>query len=108
MHPTAYNDGRRATHVAANQREGRDMPFINTLKLAERWQCSTRKIEQQRQSGDGPAYVKIGSQVLYDLNVVQAYEAENTFGSTAERDERSASSSDSAMASLSTETTKQE
>ena len=63
------------------------MSFLNTLGLADRWLCSTRKIEQQRQTGEGPAYLKIGNQVLYDENVVRAYEAENTFCSTAEHDE---------------------
>jgi hypothetical protein len=62
------------------------MPFLNTHGLAERWMCSTRKIEQQRQSGEGPAYVKIGHQVLYDEEVVLAYEAENTFCSTSEQE----------------------
>ncbi len=66
------------------------MPFLNTHSLAERWMCSTRKIEQQRQSGEGPTYVKIGHQVLYDKEVVLAYEAENTFSSTAEHDHGSA------------------
>jgi hypothetical protein len=64
------------------------MTFLNTRGLAERWMCSIRKIEQQRMSGDGPAYVKIGGQVLYDADVVRAYEAENTFDSTAECDQR--------------------
>lgn len=68
------------------------MAFLNTRGLAERWQCSTRKIEQQRMSGDGPAYVKIGSQVLYDEEVVRTYEAENTFGSTAASDSRATTS----------------
>ena len=76
------------------------MTFFNTLNLAERWQCSTRKIEQQRQSGDGPAYVKIGNQVLYSEEAIRAYEAENTFISTAGRDERSASSDDASKAPL--------
>jgi hypothetical protein len=71
------------------------MPFLNTHGLAERWMCSTRKIEQQRQSGEGPTYVKIGHQVLYDEEVVRAYEAENTFSSTTENDLNSPSSQSS-------------
>ncbi len=71
------------------------MPFLNTHGLAERWMCSTRKIEQQRQSGEGPAYVKIGHQVLYDEEVVRAYEVENTFSSTADKDLNSATSKSS-------------
>jgi hypothetical protein len=62
------------------------MTFLNTSGLAERWMCSTRKIEQQRQSGDGPAYVKIGSQVLYNAEAIREFEVANTFGSTAESD----------------------
>lgn len=62
------------------------MIFITTPDLAERWHCSTRKIEQQRVSGTGPAYLKIGKQVLYDLSVIETYEAENTFHSTTEHD----------------------
>lgn len=62
------------------------MVFITTPDLAERWRCSTRKIEQQRVSGTGPAYLKIGKQVLYDLSVIETYEAENTFHSTTEHD----------------------
>ena len=60
------------------------MPFLNTHGLAERWKCSTRKIEQQRQTGDGPAYIKIGSQVLYSEQTILEHEETNTFKSTAE------------------------
>ena len=80
------------------------MAFLNTRSLATRWQCSTRKIEQLRQSGGGPAYVKIGQQVLYDEDVIKVFEAENTFGSTAERDEANASQTASEPASLSHQT----
>jgi hypothetical protein len=65
------------------------MVFLNTLDLADRWKCSKRKIEQQRQSGEGPAYTKIGNQVLYSEEVICAYEVENTHNSTAEHDHRS-------------------
>jgi hypothetical protein len=60
------------------------MRFLNTRCLADRWECSTRKIEQQRQAGDGPAYMKIGRQVLYSEQSVLEYEAANTFFSTTE------------------------
>jgi hypothetical protein len=62
------------------------MQFLDTNGLAERWKCSKRKIEQQRQSGEGPAYIKIGQQVLYSEEIICAYEADNTFSSTAESD----------------------
>ena len=64
------------------------MEFLNTRGLADRWLCSTRKIEQRRQSGEGPAYMKIGNQVLYSEEVIRAYESENIFRSTAECNER--------------------
>jgi hypothetical protein len=63
------------------------MIFLNTRGLAKRWQCSIRKVEQQRQSGGGPTYVKIGNQVLYSEDAVHQFEAANTFGSTSEADE---------------------
>jgi hypothetical protein len=66
------------------------MIFLNTLDLADRWKCSKRKIEQQRQTGDGPAYIKIGSQVLYSEDVIRSFEADSTFVSTAEHDHGSA------------------
>ena len=68
------------------------MIFLNTLDLADRWKCSKRKIEQLRQSGEGPVYTKIGNQVLYSEEVIRAYEVENTFSSTAENDMKSPSS----------------
>lgn len=79
-----YARPRTVTHVAVDERERHDMTFLNTRGLADRWKCSTRKIEQLRQSGGGPPYVKIGSQVLYDEETVRNYETDNTFGSTAE------------------------
>ena len=66
------------------------MEFLNTRGLADRLMCSTRKVEQQRQSGEGPVYVKIGNQVLYSEEAIRDYEVENTFSSTAERDHGSA------------------
>ena len=67
------------------------MTFLDTKDLAERWKCSTRKIEQQRLTGNGPTYVKIGNRVLYDLEVVRVYEADNTFVSTSEESEHAVS-----------------
>lgn len=61
------------------------MVFLTTRDLAERWQCSTRKVEQQRLSGTGPAYLKVGKQVLYDLSVIEEFEKKNTFRSTTEQ-----------------------
>jgi len=60
------------------------MVYLDTRGLAERWQCSPRKIEKLRQSGMGPTYVKLGAQVLYDVGVIEAYEAAHTIGSTSE------------------------
>ena len=70
------------------------MVYMTTRDLAERWHCSTRKIEQQRMSGIGPAYLKIGKQVLYDISEIKAFEADNTFSSTTDHDVRAADHSD--------------
>ena len=84
------------------------MAFLNTRSLAARWQCSTRKIEQLRQSGGGPAYVKIGQQVLYNEDALKAFEEQNTFGSTTEQCEANALPLTSKPASLSHELTTKE
>ena len=65
------------------------MKYLDTSGLADRWLCSKRKIEQQRQSGEGPAYIKIGQQVLYSDQAILEHEAANTFRSTAEHDRSS-------------------
>ncbi len=45
----------------------------NTAQLAEYLQISRRTLERWRLSGDGPAYLKLGSRVLYSSEQVERW-----------------------------------
>jgi len=48
---------------------------LNQTDLATRWSVSPRTLERWRYDGDGPAYLKLGSRVVYRLEDIEAYEA---------------------------------
>lgn len=50
---------------------------LDQKRLAERWLISPRTLEQWRWQGRGPKYLKIGGRVIYRLDDVETYEAEN-------------------------------
>jgi hypothetical protein len=64
----------RASHVR----------HLSQQELAARWRISPRSLERWRWSGQGPRYLKLGGRVVYRLEDVQAFEAEQVRGSTAE------------------------
>jgi predicted site-specific integrase-resolvase len=47
---------------------------VTQAALARRWQVSPRTLERWRSDGTGPAFVRIGGQVRYRLEDVEAYE----------------------------------
>jgi predicted site-specific integrase-resolvase len=49
---------------------------LNQTELAARWSISARTLERWRWTGEGPAFLKIGGRVVYRLEDVEAYEAE--------------------------------
>jgi len=51
--------------------------------LARRWNLSPRTLERWRWLGQGPRYLKIGGRVVYRLEDISAYEAEQTRESSA-------------------------
>ena len=55
---------------------------LHQVHLAERWNLSPRTLERWRWTGEGPAYLKIGGRVVYRLEDIEAYEAENLRAST--------------------------
>ncbi len=57
---------------------------LNQIELADRWNISERTLERWRWTGEGPAYLKIGGRVVYRLEDVEAFEADNLCKSTAE------------------------
>jgi hypothetical protein len=45
--------------------------------LAERWSISPRTLQRWRQTGQGPAFLKLGGRVVYRVVDVEAYERNN-------------------------------
>ena len=53
------------------------MQNLDQKRLASRWLMSPRTLEQWRWQGRGPRYLKIGAKVVYRLEDIEAFEAEN-------------------------------
>ena len=49
---------------------------FNQVELSRRWRLSPRTLERWRFQGTGPQYLKVGGRVVYRLEDVEAYEAE--------------------------------
>jgi predicted site-specific integrase-resolvase len=49
---------------------------LNQINLADRWNISHRTLERWRWTGEGPKYLKLGGRIVYRLEDVEAYEAE--------------------------------
>ena len=47
---------------------------LNQIELANRWKISPRTLERWRWAGQGPAFVKLGGRVVYQLDAVETYE----------------------------------
>ena len=69
-----------------SQRQAREdrkqVRHLNQIDQADRWNISERTLERWRWTGEGPAYLKIGGRVVYRLEDIEAYEAENLRAST--------------------------
>ena len=57
---------------------------LNQIELADRWNISHRTLERWRWTGEGPAFLKIGGRVVYRLEDVEAFEADQKRKSTAD------------------------
>jgi predicted site-specific integrase-resolvase len=57
---------------------------LNQIDLADRWNVSHRTLERWRWTGEGPKYIKLGGRVVYRLEDVEAFEANQVRRSTAE------------------------
>jgi predicted site-specific integrase-resolvase len=55
---------------------------LNQRELAERWNISQRTLERWRWVGDGPQFLKLGGRVVYRVEDVERYEAEQLRDST--------------------------
>ena len=57
---------------------------LHQSELANRWALSMRTLERWRWLGFGPKYLKIGGRVVYRLEDIESYEAEQVRSSTSE------------------------
>ncbi len=58
------------------------MKHLNQIDLADRWKISHRTLERWRWLGLGPLFIKVGGRVIYRLEDVETYEADNVRSST--------------------------
>ena len=56
---------------------------LNQVELSRRWSLGPRTLERWRWLGEGPRFLKIGGRVVYRLEDIEAYEAEQMRDSTA-------------------------
>jgi len=61
-----------------------DIPLrhLNQVELARRWSLSHRTLERWRWEGRGPRYLKVGGRVVYRVQDIEAFEAEQMRTST--------------------------
>lgn len=50
---------------------------LNQVELSRRWSLSPRTMERWRWLRIGPRYLKVGGRVIYRLEDIEAFEAEN-------------------------------
>jgi hypothetical protein len=55
---------------------------FNQIELSRRWKVSPRTLERWRWLGEGPQFLKIGGRVVYRLQDIERYEAEQLRDST--------------------------
>jgi hypothetical protein len=49
---------------------------LNQIELSRRWKVSPRTLERWRWLGQGPRFMKIGGRVVYRIEDIEAFEAE--------------------------------
>jgi predicted site-specific integrase-resolvase len=55
---------------------------LNQKEVAQRWSVSPRTLERWRWIGQGPRFLKVGRRVVYRIEDIEAYEAEQLRTST--------------------------
>jgi hypothetical protein len=63
------------------ERKLRPTHHLNQIELSRRWRVSHRTLERWRWLQQGPPYLKIGGRVVYRLEDVEAFEAQQMRGS---------------------------
>jgi len=49
--------------------------FLDAGELAERWKTTKGHLANKRWRGEKPDFIKMGSRVLYQLEIIEEYEA---------------------------------
>lgn len=57
---------------------------LDQTELSLRWSISPRTLERWRWIGQGPRYMKIGGRIVYRVEEVEAFEAQQTRTSTSD------------------------
>jgi len=57
---------------------------LSQIELAARWNISHRTLERWRTSGEGPRFLRLVGRIVYRLEGVEAFEAEQTRSAEAE------------------------
>jgi hypothetical protein len=73
-------DEKRITTPTTLGAEDAQVRHMHQIELANRWRISPRTLGQWRWLGQGPRYVKIGGRVVYRLQDVEGFEAEQVRG----------------------------
>lgn len=53
---------------------------LSQIELAARWNISHRTLERWRTTGEGPRFIRLIGRVVYRLEDIEAYEAEQIAG----------------------------
>lgn len=64
-----------------------DSLVLNATEAARQLSLSTSTLAKMRLYGTGPAYIKLGRRVLYRVEDIQVWIADNRFNSTSEYSE---------------------
>lgn len=68
------------------------MEFLTAPELAKRWRLNAQTLANWRCSKKGPAFIRVGSRVLYPLDAIHDYEYRNQWHSKLPSPETSAAS----------------
>jgi hypothetical protein len=74
LRSSAASNGRIAT-VEFFAQLAEEVRHLNQIDLSRRWKISPRTLERWRWLKQGPEYLKIGGHVVYSLEDIERYEA---------------------------------
>jgi len=81
--PSEGRCGRRPPNGSRHMKPLPPTELLSPRQLAARWGLSEKTLERWRMLGTGPAFLKLGSRVLYSLAEIEAHERERTRRCTA-------------------------